>query len=73
MTNTSRMMSLSLSCAQRGWSMICFTTGPIGPSPVREGDGGEGERGEKRKGERVCERECVRESESDGERERWRE
>ena len=27
-------MSPSLSWAQRGWSMICFTTGPIGPSPA---------------------------------------
>ena len=64
MPNTSRMMSLSLSCAQRGWSMICFTTGPIGPSPVREGDGGEGERGERGRGGRgEREHEKVREEE----------
>ena len=58
MINTSRMMSPSLSWVQRGWSVICLTTGPIGPSPERgrreggregggerEGGGGGGEGG----------------------------
>lgn len=51
MVHTSRMMSPSLSWAQRGWSMICFTTGPIAPSPGGE-EGGE-KREEREGGRRI--------------------